>query len=164
MVEFCKQNGQFDVATMGNVSNVGLMAKKAEEYGSHPYTFEIPADGSMRVVNSAGEAVLSHEVQQGDIWRMCHTKDAPIKDWVKLAVSRARATGDKTIFWLNPERAHDAVLIEKVNEYLKDHDTDGLDISITTPEEAMKISCTRARAGQNTISVTGNVLRDYLTD
>jgi len=164
MVEFCKQNGAFDVATMGNVSNVGLMAKKAEEYGSHPYTFEIPADGSMRVVNSAGEAVLSHEVQQGDIWRMCHTKDAPIKDWVKLAVSRARATGDKTIFWLNPARGHDSEIIKKVEAYLQEHDTAGLDIDIMKPDDAIWESMERAKKGKNTISVTGNVLRDYLTD
>lgn len=165
IVDDCKENGQFDHSTMGNVSNVGLMAQKAEEYGSHDKTFKIPEDGTVRVVDSAtGDVIFEHTAGTGDIWRMCQTKDAPIRDWVKLAVSRARATGDKTIFWLNPERAHDAVLIEKVNEYLKGHDTDGLDISITTPEEAMKISCTRARAGQNTISVTGNVLRDYLTD
>merc|ERR1711904_248704 len=145
MVEFCKQNGAFDVATMGNVSNVGLMAKKAEEYGSHPYTFEIPADGSMRVVNSAGEAVLSHEVQQGDIWRMCHTKDAPIKDWVKLAVSRARATGDKTIFWLNPARGHDSEIIKKVEAYLQEHDTAGLDIDIMKPDDAIWESMERAK-------------------
>jgi len=149
---------------MGNVSNVGLMAKKAEEYGSHPYTFEIPADGSMRVVNSAGEAVLSHEVQQGDIWRMCHTKDAPIKDWVKLAVSRARATGDKTIFWLNPARGHDSEIIKKVEAYLQEHDTAGLDIDIMKPDDAIWESMERAKKGKNTISVTGNVLRDYLTD
>merc|ERR1711904_92671 len=164
MVEFCKQNRAFDVATMGNVSNVGLMAKKAEEYGSHPYTFEIPADGSMRVVNSSGEALLSHEVQQGDIWRMCHTKEAPIKDWVKLAVSRARATGDKTIFWLNPARGHDSEIIKKVEAYLQEHDTAGLDIDIMKPDDAIWESMERAKKGKNTISVTGNVLRDYLTD
>lgn len=163
-VNFCKEHGAFDVSTMGNVSNVGLMAQKAEEYGSHDKTFEIPHAGTVRVVDESGQAVLEHVVQQGDIWRMCQTKDAPIRDWVRLAVSRARATGSPAIFWLNSERAHDANLISKVNEYLPRHDTSGLDIQILAPVEATRLSCERARNGQDTISVTGNVLRDYLTD
>jgi len=164
MLEFCKINGAFDVSTMGNVANVGLMAKKAEEYGSHPYTFEIPTDGSIRVVNSSGSVLLEHSVEQGDIWRMCQTKDEPIQDWVKLAVSRARATGSKAIFWLNPARSHDTHIIRMVETYLKDHDTSGLDLAIMTPPDAIWESMERAKAGQDTISVTGNVLRDYLTD
>jgi len=165
MVEDCRANGQFDASTMGNVSNVGLMAQKAEEYGSHDKTFEIPRAGTVRVVNAAsGAEVFSHNVSTGDIWRMCQTKDAPIKDWVKLAVSRARATGSPAIFWLNKQRAHDSVIIEKVNTYLKDHDTSGLDISIMPPNDAMTVSCGRCREGKDTISATGNVLRDYLTD
>mmetsp|Transcript_46968 Transcript_46968/g.130832 ORF Transcript_46968/g.130832 Transcript_46968/m.130832 type:complete len:762 (+) Transcript_46968:59-2344(+) len=165
IMSFCKLNGQFDVATMGNVSNVGLMAQKAEEYGSHDKTFEIPTDGTIRVVNEAdGQVIFSHDVEAGDIWRMCQTKDAPIKDWVKLAVTRARLTGNPAIFWLDEHRAHDRNLISKVKEYLKDHDTAGLDISIAKPANAMRTTCERANAGLDTISVTGNVLRDYLTD
>jgi isocitrate dehydrogenase len=160
----CKQYGQFDVATMGNVSNVGLMAQKAQEYGSHDKTFEMKADGKMRVVSSDGATLMEHNVEKGDVWRMAQTKDAPIKDWVRLAVSRARNTGDKAIFWLNSKRGHDAQLIERVNLYLQDHDTKGLDISIMDPVHAMSETCDRARDGKNTISVTGNVLRDYLTD
>lgn len=164
IIKDCKKHGQFNPATMGNVANVGLMAQKAEEYGSHDKTFEISANGIVRVVCDKGHKVFEHKVEAGDIWRMCQTKDEPIKDWVKLAVTRARATGSPAIFWLDPNRAHDANLINKVNEYLKLHDTKGLDISITTPEAAMQVSCDRARAGKDTISVTGNVLRDYLTD
>jgi len=149
---------------MGNVANVGLMAQKAEEYGSHPYTYQIPKAGTMRVVDDSGKEIISHKVAQGDIWRMCATKDAPIKDWVKLAVTRARATGSKTIFWLDAARAHDSEIIKKVNAYMKEHDTKGLDISIKTPQVAMWESCLNAKAGKDTISVTGNVLRDYLTD
>jgi isocitrate dehydrogenase len=165
IMSYCKQHGQFDVSTMGNVCNVGLMAQKAEEYGSHDKTFCLPSAGTMRVTDEAtGEQIFSHAVAQGDIWRMCQTKDAPIKDWVRLAVSRARATGDPAIFWLDHNRAHDRNLISKVNTYLALHDTKGLDISIATPVHAMRRSCERATAGLNTISVTGNVLRDYLTD
>jgi isocitrate dehydrogenase len=163
-VDFCIENGQFDVATMGNVANVGLMAQKAEEYGSHPNTFEMASAGTMRVVNSAGTAIMETAVGKGDIWRMCQTKDAPIEDWVKLAVSRAKATGDKAIFWLNPERAHDRSIIAKVDKYLPNHDTTGLDIAVMAPEEAIWESMVRAKAGKNSISCTGNVLRDYLTD
>jgi len=163
-IEFCIQNGAFDVSTMGNVCNVGLMAQKAEEYGSHDKTFQAAAAGTMRVVSSSGEVLMETPVDEGDIWRMCQTKDAPIKDWVKLAVTRARATGDKAIFWLNPARAHDTQLIAKVNEYLPDHDTSGLDIEIMAPEDAIWESMERAKVGKNSISVTGNVLRDYLTD
>ena len=163
-IEFCKQNGAFDPTTMGTVPNVGLMAQKAEEYGSHPRTFEIPQAGTVKVTNSAGDVLMEHTVAAGDIWRMCTVKDAPIRDWVKLAVSRARATDWPAIFWLDKNRAHDAQLIEKVNTYLKDHDTNGLDISIKSPAEATLESLKRCKAGDNTISVTGNVLRDYLTD
>ncbi|MGC6506424.1 MAG: NADP-dependent isocitrate dehydrogenase [Coraliomargaritaceae bacterium] len=163
-VDFCKEHGAFDPATMGTVPNVGLMAQKAEEYGSHDKTFEIPASGIVRVVDSDGTVLLQHEVEEGDIWRACQVKDAPVRDWVKLAVSRARATGSPAVFWLNKERAHDAQLIEKVDAYLKDHDTDGLDLRILAPVEATRLTLERARAGQDTISVTGNVLRDYLTD
>ncbi len=164
IISFCQENGAFDVTTMGNVSNVGLMAQKAEEYGSHDKTFEIPSDGTVRVVDDSGQVLLSHAVEQGDIWRMCQTKDAPIQDWVKLAVNRARATGSPAIFWLDENRAHDAKLIQKIHQYLPDYDTDGLDIQIMTPVAAMRATCERAKAGQDTISVTGNVLRDYLTD
>ena len=165
VLSFCKTQGQFDVATMGNVANVGLMAQKAEEYGSHDKTFEVPSAGRMRVVDkSTGEEYFGHDVDSGDIWRMCQTKDEPIRDWVRLAVSRARASGARTIFWLDKNRAHDAQIIEKVNEYLKDHDTSGCDISIMRPVDAMRVSCERASKGQDTVSVTGNVLRDYLTD
>ena len=163
-IQFCKTHGAFDVATMGNVSNVGLMAQKAQEYGSHDKTFEIPQAGIVRVIDHTDNVVLEHPVQSGDIWRMCQTKDAPIRDWVKLAVNRARATGSQAIFWLNPQRAHDVQLIAKVGQYLQDHDTDGLDIQILSPVEATRQTCTRARDGLDTISVTGNVLRDYLTD
>lgn len=165
VVDDCKANGQFDVSTMGSVPNVGLMAQKAEEYGSHDKTFECARAGMMRVVdNSTDKVVLEHQVSQGDIWRMCQTKDEPIKDWVRLAVSRARATGAPAIFWLNSARAHDASLIAKVNQYLPAHDTSGLDIQIMAPEAAITYTLERARAGKDTISVTGNVLRDYLTD
>ena len=160
----CRLHGAFDVPTMGNVCNVGLMAKKAEEYGSHDKTFEIPAAGTIRVSDGAGEVLLEHDVKEGDIWRMCQTKDVAIRDWVKLAVTRARATGSAAIFWLDKDRAHDSNLITKTNKYLGDHDTDGLDIRILSPVEAMKATLERVRAGDDTISVTGNVLRDYLTD
>ncbi|HUG69722.1 MAG TPA: NADP-dependent isocitrate dehydrogenase [Pirellulaceae bacterium] len=163
-IDFCKEHGAFDVTTMGSVANVGLMARKAEEYGSHDKTFEIPATGIVRVVDASGTALLEHAVEQGDIWRMCQTKDAPIRDWVKLAVRRVRATGSPAIFWLDKQRAHDANLIEKVNQYLPQHDTSGLDIQILSPREATRLSCQRCKDGLNTISVTGNVLRDYLTD
>ena len=163
-IEFCKKNGAFDVTTMGNVSNVGLMAQKAEEYGSHDKTFEISQAGTVRVVDAADNVLMEHSVEPGDIWRMCQTKDEPIRDWVRLAVSRARATGSMAIFWLSEDRAHDANLIAKVNEYLSDHDTDGLEIKIMSPVDATTLSCERAKAGLDTISVTGNVLRDYLTD
>lgn len=164
MISFVKQNGQFDVSTMGNVANVGLMAQKAEEYGSHDKTFHIPEDGTVTVSDASGKVIFTHNVEQGDIWRMCQTKDAPIKDWVKLAVNRARATGNPAIFWLDENRAHDRSIIQKVNTYLKDHNTTGLDLSIASPVHAMRRSCERAKAGLDTISVTGNVLRDYLTD
>ncbi len=163
-VEFCQEHGAFDPATMGTVPNVGLMAQKAEEYGSHDKTFEIPAAGTVVVLNQAGETVFSHDVEQGDIWRMCQVKDAPIRDWVKLAVNRSRLSGMPAVFWLDANRAHDAQIIKKVNEYLKDHDTDGLDLRILAPTEATKYTLDRVKAGQDTISVTGNVLRDYLTD
>uniref|UniRef100_UPI002629E775 NADP-dependent isocitrate dehydrogenase n=1 Tax=uncultured Salinicola sp. TaxID=1193542 RepID=UPI002629E775 len=164
VIEDCKKNGAFDPTTMGSVPNVGLMAQKAEEYGSHDKTFHIPADGTVVVTDENGQTLFSHDVEAGDIWRMCQTKDAPIKDWVKLAVNRARESGSPAIFWLDANRAHDAKLIEKVETYLKDHDTDGLDIRILAPVEAMKVSLERIRKGEDTISVTGNVLRDYLTD
>ncbi|MEV5446820.1 NADP-dependent isocitrate dehydrogenase [Streptomyces sp. NPDC052644] len=164
VIEDCRANGAFDPATMGSVPNVGLMAQKAEEYGSHDKTFEIPAPGTVRVVDAAGEVVLEQQVGRGDIFRMCQTKDAPIKDWVKLAVTRARATGDPAVFWLDENRAHDARLIEKVKAYLPEHDTEGLQIEIMAPVEATRFSLERIRRGENTISVTGNVLRDYLTD
>ncbi|MCA1782924.1 MAG: NADP-dependent isocitrate dehydrogenase [Dermatophilaceae bacterium] len=160
----CKAHGAYDPTTMGSVPNVGLMAQKAEEYGSHDKTFKIPADGRVQVVDSNGEVLLEHEVAAGDIWRACQTKDAPIRDWVKLAVTRARASGDPAVFWLDENRAHDATLIEKVTEYLEEHDTDGLEISVVTPEAAARHSVERIRQGLDTISVTGNVLRDYNTD
>jgi isocitrate dehydrogenase len=163
-IEFCQEHGAFDVATMGDVSNVGLMAKKAEEYGSHDKTFEISAAGNVEVVDQAGNVLMQHPVKPGDVWRMCQTKDVAIKDWVKLAVNRARATGNPAIFWLDKERAHDAQLIEKVNTYLPEHDTDGLDIQIMAPIDATKYSLARIKDGKDAISVTGNVLRDYLTD
>jgi len=163
-IQFCKDHGAFDVTTMGNVSNVGLMAQKAEEYGSHDKTFIMEAAGQVRVVNQAGDVLMKHDVAEGDIWRMCQTKDAPIKDWVKLAVQRAKNTGQPAIFWLDEARAHDANLIKIVTEYLKDHDTDGLDIRILSTTDAIRETLQRVKAGQDTISVTGNVLRDYLTD
>ena len=163
-IDFCKKNGQFDPTTMGCVSNVGLMAQKAEEYGSHDKTFKVPADGTMRVVDESGAVLFQHDVKEGDIWRGCQTKDLPIQDWVKLAVRRARATGAPAVFWLDKNRGHDAQMIEKVNLYLKDHDTKGLDISIKAPVDAMIFTLERAKAGKDTITVTGNALRDYLTD
>ena len=163
-IEFCKTNGAFDVPTMGNVANVGLMAKKAQEYGSHDKTFEIPRAGTVRVLDAEGNALLSHKVEAGDIWRMCQTKDVAIRDWVKLAVTRANATGVKTIFWLDENRAHDRNLIIKVNEYLPTHDTDNLEIEILSPIEATRVTCQRCKDGLDSVSVTGNVLRDYLTD
>lgn len=164
VIEDCKVNGAYDPTTMGSVSNVGLMAQKAEEYGSHDKTFEIPADGTVRVIDGEGNTLLEHAVEEGDIWRMCQTKDAPVRDWVKLAVNRARATGNPAIFWLDENRAHDAEVIKKVKAYLPEHDTNGLDIRIMEPVEATKFSVERIRKGEDTISVTGNVLRDYLTD
>jgi len=164
IIDFCRINGAFDVTTMGNVCNVGLMAQKAEEYGSHDKTFEISADGKVSVTDTDGKLVMEHSVRKGDIWRMCQTKDLPIRDWVKLAVSRARATGSAAIFWLDENRAHDRNLIMLVNRYLKEHDTEGLDIRIASPVEAMRQTLERVSAGEDTISVTGNVLRDYLTD
>lgn len=164
VIEDCKRNGAFDPATMGSVPNVGLMAQAAEEYGSHDKTFVIPADGVVRVLDTTGNTLIEHEVQAGDIWRMCQTKDAPIQDWVKLAVNRARLSNTPAVFWLDPQRGHDAQLIAKVQRYLKDHDTNGLEIHIMTPVEATLFSLDRIRQGKDTISVTGNVLRDYLTD
>ena len=164
VIDFCKQNGAFDPTTMGSVPNVGLMAQKAEEYGSHDKTFEVPEDGEIRVVGAHGKVYLSHQVEQGDIWRMCQVKDAPVQDWVKLAISRARATGAPAIFWLDTLRPHDHELIKKVGRYLNDYDTEGLEIHILSPEEATLFSLKRAKKGLDTISVTGNVLRDYLTD
>ncbi|HZX01982.1 NADP-dependent isocitrate dehydrogenase, partial [Kribbella sp.] len=164
VLDDCRANGAFDPATMGSVPNVGLMAQKAEEYGSHDKTFEIKTTGTVRLVNTAGDVVLEQTVSAGDIFRACQTKDAPIQDWVKLAVNRARATGDPAVFWLDETRAHDAQLITKVQKYLFDHDTEGLDIRILAPVDAIKFSLERIRRGENTISVTGNVLRDYLTD
>ena len=161
---YVKTNGQFDVATMGNVSNVGLMARKAEEYGSHDKTFELEAGRVTVTDDKSGEVYFEHITGDGDIWRMCQTKDEPIKDWVRLAVERGKATNDRVIFWLDKNRAHDRSLIKKVNTYLSDHDLSGLDISIMKPVDAIRISMERASAGKNTISVTGNVLRDYLTD
>lgn len=163
-VAFCQKNGQFDPTTMGCVSNVGLMAQKAEEYGSHDKTFKIPANGTVRVVDESGTVLMEHTVEEGDIWRGCQAKDLPIQDWVKLAVNRARATGAPAIFWLDKTRAHDAQMILKVNKYLQDHDTKGLDIQIMSPVEAMRFTLPRAKAGLDTISVSGNALRDYLTD
>jgi isocitrate dehydrogenase len=164
IMENAKRNGQFDPATMGDVSNVGLMAQKAEEYGSHDKTFEVPAAGTVRIVDAAGATLLAQTVAAGDIFRMCQAKDAPIQNWVGLAVARARATGSPAIFWLDDRRAHDAEIIKKVKKYLSDHDTGGLDIRIMRPVDAMKFSLERIRRGENTISVTGNVMRDYLTD
>lgn len=164
MIDFCKKNGAFDPVTMGTVPNVGLMAQAAEEYGSHDKTFEISSDGTVRVVDTNGTTLLQHTVEAGDIWRMCQVKDAPIRDWVKLAVTRSRLSNTPAVFWLDKNRAHDAQLITKVTEYLKDHDTNGLDIRILSPDEAIHFTMERIVKGQDTISVTGNVLRDYLTD
>ncbi|MDP6109228.1 MAG: NADP-dependent isocitrate dehydrogenase, partial [Rhodospirillales bacterium] len=163
-VKFCIENGAFDPATMGSVPNVGLMAQKAEEYGSHPKTFTAPGDGVIRVIDAAGEVLHEHDVEEGDVWRMCQARDAPIQDWVKLAVTRARATGTPAVFWLDKDRAHDAEMIKKVEAYLPDHNTDGLEIHIMSPVEATRFSLERIKKGEDTISVTGNVLRDYLTD
>jgi isocitrate dehydrogenase len=163
-IDFCKKHGAFDPTTMGSVPNVGLMAQKAEEYGSHDKTFEIPTAGILRVIDENRTILLEHQVEKGDIWRMCQTKDAPIQDWVKLAVNRARLTGTPAVFWLDPHRAHDAQIISKVEYYLPQHDVKGLDIKILTPEDAIELSLERIKNGEDTISVTGNVLRDYLTD
>jgi isocitrate dehydrogenase len=164
VIDDCKRNGAFDPSTMGSVPNVGLMAQKAEEYGSHDKTFQIPAKGSVRVIDASGNVFFEHPVEQGDIWRMCTVKAAPIRDWVKLAINRARATGTPAVFWLDADRAHDAQLIQTVKQYLNDHDTKGLELHFMSPKEATKFSIDRIRQGQDTISVTGNVLRDYLTD
>jgi isocitrate dehydrogenase len=164
VIEDCQAHGAYDPATMGSVPNVGLMAQKAEEYGSHDKTFEIPADGTVRVVDAAENVLLTHAVEQGDVWRACQVQDAAVRDWVKLAVARARASGDPAVFWLNAERAHDAQLIEKVKTTLAEHDTSGLEIQILSPAEATRFSLERIRRGEDTISCTGNVLRDYLTD
>ena len=164
VLDFCKKHGAFDQTTIGSVPNVGLMAQKAEEYGSHDKTFQIPASGVARVVNAAGEVLLEHAVESGDIWRVCQAKDAPIKDWIKLALTRARAVGAPAVFWLDKDRAHDAELIKKIDQYLPEFDTEGLDIRILPPEEAMQFSLERFKDGKDTISVTGNILRDYLTD
>jgi isocitrate dehydrogenase len=164
IINFCKHHDAFDPTTMGTVPNVGLMAQKAEEYGSHDKTFELEADGTMRVVDADGNVMLEHEVEEGDIWRACLTKDEPIRDWVKLAVTRARLSDTPAVFWLNSERPHDANLIRKVRKYLKDHDTEGLEIHIFPLDYAMRFTLERLKKGRDTISVTGNVLRDYLTD
>jgi isocitrate dehydrogenase len=164
VIDDCRAHGAFDPATMGSVPNVGLMAQAAEEYGSHDKTFEIPVDGTVLVLDRAGEVVLEQPVAAGDVFRICQTKDVPIRDWVKLAVSRARASGDPAVFWLDEDRPHDAVLIERVRAYLPEHDIEGLQIEIMSPEQATALSLERIRRGENTISVTGNVLRDYLTD
>ncbi|MGB3750933.1 MAG: NADP-dependent isocitrate dehydrogenase, partial [Arcobacteraceae bacterium] len=163
-MEDCVKNGQYDVTTMGNVPNVGLMAQKAEEYGSHPTTFEIAEAGTVKVLDANGATLMEMEVEAGDIWRMSRAKDVPIKDWVRLAVERARLTGNPAVFWLDEERAHDRNMIAKVNEYLKDHDTTGLELPIMSSADAMAYTLKRVREGKDTISVTGNVLRDYLTD
>ncbi|NMH89477.1 NADP-dependent isocitrate dehydrogenase [Flavivirga algicola] len=163
-IDFCKKHGAFDPTTMGTVPNVGLMAQKAEEYGSHDKTFEITSNGTVRVIDASGNTLLEHTVEEGDIWRMCQVKDAPIQDWVKLAVTRSRASQTPAVFWLNENRAHDAELIKKVNTYLKDHDTEGLDLKILSPVDATTYTCERIIEGKDTISVSGNVLRDYLTD
>jgi isocitrate dehydrogenase len=164
VIDFCREHGAFDPATMGSVPNVGLMAQAAEEYGSHDKTFEIPAAGTVQVVDAAGTVLLEHSVEAGDIWRACQTKDAPVRNWVELAVNRARATGDPAVFWLDRSRAHDAEILKKVDRYLPEHDTEGLQIEVLPPEEAARLSVERIAKGENTISVTGNVLRDYLTD
>ncbi len=164
VIDFCKKHGAFDPTTMGSVPNVGLMAQKAEEYGSHDKTFEIPFDGTMQLIDDKGNVLTSHEVETGDIWRACQTKDAPIKDWVKLAVNRARLSNTPAVFWLDEKRTHDAELIKKVNVYLGEHDTNGLDIRILPPADACLFSLERIKDGKDTISVTGNVLRDFNTD
>ena len=164
VIDFCREHGAFDPTTMGTVPNVGLMAQKAEEYGSHDKTFEMPSSGTVKVIDANGKTLLKHDVEEGDIWRACQAKDEPIRDWVKLAVSRARATNSPAVFWLDADRAHDAELIKKVNAYLGDHDTAGLDIQILSPVKATRYTLERLKAGKDTISVTGNVLRDYLTD
>ena len=164
VIDDCKAHGAFDPRTMGSVPNVGLMAQKAEEYGSHDKTFEMPLDGVVRVVSAAGATLLDHEVERGDVWRMCQTKDAAVRDWVKLAVTRARASGAAAVFWLDEDRPHDVQLLDKVRRYLNDHDTAGLHLHVMAPVEATRFSCRRLRAGEDTIAVTGNVLRDYLTD
>jgi isocitrate dehydrogenase len=164
VIDFCKKHGAFDPKTMGTVPNVGLMAQAAEEYGSHNKTFQIPGDGTVRVTDASGKVLLDHAVETGDIWRACQTKDAPVRDWVKLAVNRARASHTPAVFWLDEKRAHDAQIIAKVNTYLAEHDTTGLDLRILPPATACAFTCERLKAGQDTISVTGNVLRDYLTD
>ena len=164
VVEFCKKNGAFDPKTMGSVPNVGLMAQAAEEYGSHDKTFKAPGNGTMRIVDASGKTLLEHQVEEGDIWRACQVKDAPIQDWVKLAVTRAKATGAPAVFWLNKDRAHDAELIKKLNAFLPKHDTNGLEIKIMSPADACRFSLERMKEGKDTISCTGNVLRDYLTD
>ncbi len=164
VIEDCKRLGAFDPTTLGSVPNVGLMAQKAEEYGSHDTTFEAPGEGSIAVLSSSGDVLLEHPVAEGDIWRLCRVKDEPIRDWVKLAVTRARVTGAPIVFWLDEQRAHDAHLIKKIEAYLPDHDLDGVNHSILPPTEATKFSLQRLRRGEDTISVTGNVLRDYLTD
>jgi isocitrate dehydrogenase len=164
VVEFCKKHGAFDPRTMGSVPNVGLMAQAAEEYGSHDKTFKAPGNGTIRIVDASGKTLLEHKVEEGDIWRACQVKDSPIQDWVKLAVTRAKATGAPAVFWLNKDRAHDAELMKKVNDYLSKHDTAGLEIKIMSPAEACRFSLERIKAGKDTISCTGNVLRDYLTD
>jgi isocitrate dehydrogenase len=163
-IDFCRENGAFDPTTMGTVPNVGLMAQKAEEYGSHDKTFEIHTDGVVKVINANGKVLIEHMVEAGDIWRMCQVKDAPVQDWIKLAVSRARATDTPAIFWLDSKRSHDKELIKKINKYLPNHDTKGLDIKILSPVEATIYTCKRLKEGKDTISVSGNVLRDYLTD
>ncbi|MEJ1972013.1 MAG: NADP-dependent isocitrate dehydrogenase [Lacunisphaera sp.] len=164
MLDFCRAHGALDPKTMGSVPNVGLMAQAAEEYGSHNKTFESPGEGKIRVVDAAGKVLLEHDVERGDIWRACQTKDAPVQDWVKLAVNRARLSHTPAVFWLDEKRAHDAQILAKVKVYLAQHDTKGLDIRVLAPAEACKFSLERIKAGQDTISVTGNVLRDYLTD
>jgi len=164
VIDDCKKHGAYDPTTMGSVPNVGLMAKKAEEYGSHDKTFELPSNGTVQVIDDQNNIIFEHQVEEGDIWRMCQTKDGPIRDWVKLAVNRARETGSPAVFWLDEDRAHDAELIKKVNVYLKDHDTTDLEIHIMNVKDATQFSLDRIREGKDTISVTGNVLRDYLTD
>src|SRR5690606_18054822 len=161
-IQFCKKHGAFNPTTMGTVPNVGLMAQKAEEYGSHDKTFEISATGKVQVLDASGKVIIEHNVEKGDIWRMCQVKDLPIQDWVKLAVERARATETPAVFWLDENRAHDAEVIKKINKYLEKHDTNGLEIKILSPEKATEYTLERVKAGKDTISVTGNVLRDYL--